>query len=622
MHRSWLSAKHDFPKFHTHLEGRNLASLKGCECCIHTSCELSTLGPSIQQLLEAHVIKVRVRHTWGQPLQAFEFIHLKLSEAQHLPLPLSPFPSSATCVSGAHSKVKLTNLLGKSQPLLRKKGITKESFPTSASPLPAPSPACEEAQKAMGRTPPDYDRGPSQARLTEREGRLPSQSLILGLRDRTQQTGTVVGVEKRSLEPSPSSVVAKNEPREERKGQAQASGHPCHRVAILEINLGSHSSRAEETREAVEAREASAWEAIREPCVLAPTINIHVRTSGSLGPRKSSSPPTKSAAQDQEQPYLKTKYASKFELRGKAEANNQPQGHATGVLLQDYATCMFLQDTHTNVPLAVDILASHRSLSSSQREHTSGDMTVPLVPYDLILNGHSSQRQQEPRIPKVKEPYKSQSKMFVPTGEREGNRRPNPGQQDEGLAGLRTPQASEMSHSPQVRGIGDTLGSKCFQLLSEKKEVFSENHFRKKKTHFPQYLNSNQKDKGPEHVLPKGQPASAIVQSCDPGRSPLVMDDRPVETQSIVTALGQLLVEQLWFRQGLHASDLNQNIKQFQAPVGGYSCYHRPLFSPENRKVISEMTYDYQATSKGHNYPNNSGWTRDQTASGPSHPGN
>lgn len=413
-------------------------------------------------------------------------------------------------------------------------------------------------------------------------------------------------------------MEAKNEPRKEQKGQA--SGLPCHRVATLKINLGSQSSRAEETREAVEPREASAWEAIWEPSVLAQTINIDVRTSGSLGPSKSSSPPTKSAAQDQEQPYLQTKIASKFELRGKAEANNQPQGHATDVFLQDYATgvllqdsdtCVFLQDTHTNIPLAADILASHGLLSSSQREHTSGDTTDPQVPYDLILNGHSSQRQQEPRTPKVKDPYKSQSKMFVPTGEREGNRRPNPGQQDEGLAGLRTPRASEMSHSPQVRGIGDTLGSKCFQLLPEKREGFSENHFRKKKTHFPQYFNPNQRDKGREDLLPKGQPASAIVQSCDPGKSPLVMDDRPVETQSIVTALGQLLVEQLGFRQGLHASDLNQNIKQFQASVGGYSCYHRPLFCPKNRKVISETTYDYQATSNGHNYPNKSGWTRD-----------
>lgn len=478
--------------------------------------------------------------------------------------------------------------------------------------------------------PPDCDHGPLQAHLTEREGRLPSQSLILGLMGRTQQIGTVVGVEKRSLEPSPSSIVAKNEPREKRR--SQASGHPCHRVAILKINLGSQSSWAEEAREAVEAKEASAWEATVGPSVPAQTIMDLSWRSGSLGPSKSSSPPTKSAAQDQEQPYLKTKIASKFELRGKAEANNQPQGcamgvffqdnhtdvvlqdYATGVLLQDSDTCVFLQDTHTNVPLAVDILASHRSLSSSQREHTSGDMTVPQVPCDLILNGHSSQRQQEPRIPKVKDPYKSQSKMFVSTGEREGNRRPNPGHQYEGLAGLRTPRASEMSHSPQVRGIGDTLGSKCFQLLPEKKEIFPENHFRKKKSHFPQYLNSNKKDKGLEDLLPKGQPASAIVQSSDPVKSPLVMDDRPVETQSIVTALGQLLVEQLGFRQGLHASDLHQNIKQFQAPVGGYSCYYRPLFCPEHTKVTSEVTNDHQVTSNGHNYPNKSGWTRDRNS--------
>ncbi|KAM5259862.1 LOW QUALITY PROTEIN: spermatogenesis-associated protein 31A6-like [Hipposideros larvatus] len=239
--QSWLSAKHNVPKCHTHMETRNLASLKGQEFCINTTCELSTLSPRIEQLLEAHIVRLHVKHRWGLSLQAFESIHLKISEAQHSPLPQSPFPSSDACVSGDHSKVKFTNVLGKpSKPLPSKKVITKESFPTLTSPVPAASPACEEIQKAMEGTRPDCDHGPSQAPLTEKNDKLPSQLLTLSLMGRTQQIGTVMGVEKRSLEPSPSSVVAKNEPRKERRGEA--SRHPCLRLATLDMNLGSQSS--------------------------------------------------------------------------------------------------------------------------------------------------------------------------------------------------------------------------------------------------------------------------------------------------------------------------------------------------------------------------------------------
>lgn len=52
-------------------------------------------------------------------------------------------------------------------------------------------------------------------------------------------------------QPVPSSEMVRNEPREENGGQA--SRDPCHRVTVMEVNLGSQSLRGEEAREAVEA---------------------------------------------------------------------------------------------------------------------------------------------------------------------------------------------------------------------------------------------------------------------------------------------------------------------------------------------------------------------------------
>ena len=95
-----------------------------------------------------------------------------------------------------------------------------------------------------------------------------------------------MGVKIRSLDPNPSSAVARNETWEGRG--AQASGDPYHSIVILAMNLGSQSSRAEEARESVEAEETSAWEVSVGPSVPAnlQTINTHLRRSGSPGPSK------------------------------------------------------------------------------------------------------------------------------------------------------------------------------------------------------------------------------------------------------------------------------------------------------------------------------------------------
>ena len=83
----------------------------------------------------------------------------------------------------------------------------------------------------------------------------------------------------------------------------------------------------------------------------------------------------------------------------------------------------------------------------------TGHSTVPRrkipasqVPCDPILSGQNHQGQQELWIPKLKDPFKSKHKMFVPTDGRENIRRPNPEELKEGLAELRASQVSEMSN--------------------------------------------------------------------------------------------------------------------------------------------------------------------------------
>nr|KAF6325751.1 SPATA31 subfamily E member 1 [Myotis myotis] len=567
----WLADNHSFPKGNTHMETRNLATSESREHYVNTSCELSFLSPSTRQMLEVHFLKFQVRCQCGLSLQAFEPTNLKLHEAQYLHLPQSPLPSSAACVPEVHSKAKFTTALGKPPQAFSEEVITKESgrLPTtSVNASKSSQGSFEKSQKSIEGTLSGSGHGLSEAPRIKKENRPSSQSLTPILRGKTQQNGTVMDVKKKSPKSNPSSTVARKEAKQE-KG-TQTPEDPCQRPAILEKKVSSHSSRAEESRKAEEPEMDPAWEVIVGPSVLGniQTTNTDMKRSGSPGPIQRSSPLANSVAQDLKDPCLTTKMASKFELQGKVESGSQLPGHAPGlllpdcysdVLLQDYTTGMLiqddvtnvlLQDPHTDVLLAADLLASHWALCGSQGEKNSGDMPAAQGPYKLIWSRQSSQGQQAPRISKVKAPGQSQRKMLVLTDQREDKRRPKPGQHREGLAERRTSPARGMSHPPQVRGKGETLGRKYLQRLPEEELVFVECNCTKKMRHSLQ-------DKGPKDPLQKGLPASAIGRSQEPVKSRPCVDTRPVEAQAIMTAVGQILVEKLACHQELHAQEFN-----------------------------------------------------------------
>uniref|UniRef100_A0A8C6AV31 Uncharacterized protein n=1 Tax=Monodon monoceros TaxID=40151 RepID=A0A8C6AV31_MONMO len=274
--------------------------------------------------------------------------------------------------------------------------------------------------------------------------------------------------------------------------------------------------------------------------------------------------------------------------------------------LQDFATNVLLRDHHTDVLLSSDILASHRSLSSSQREHASEDAPVfQVVPYDLNVSEQSSRGQQKFKTPQLQDPFKSQSEMSAPTEEWRDFKRPQPKEHEEMKSQREmlasSSQASGMSHASQVRERGESLGSKHPQLSPGKRQLSPESQKRMR-----QYVSHDKRGKGIEESLQKGKPASATAHQQKPIKGKPVVESRAIDPCAIARAVGQVLREKLGLHQGLCASKLNQHPEQPQAPAEGHSHHHRVLSSSEQRRVLKDTAYSHQASPKDHSYLNKS----------------
>nr|XP_020749148.1 spermatogenesis-associated protein 31E1-like [Odocoileus virginianus texanus] len=431
--RSWLAATQASSKTHLHKEIRNLASLKHWKPRINISHELSFLSPSIQQMLEAHIIRFRVRHRWDTSKQGSEPVNLKPSEAQPSPLATSTFSLSAIWQPGPQSKTNFSKFLGKPQPHQGKQMITKTSVPSLGSPLLAPITARWGIQRALGKSSPGDSCGPSEAPLTGQKGRPPHKMSAPNLRGRTWQSGTVLRARKSSLNPSLK--------REESWGWL--SKYPCHNALILDMGPKSQSSKAKQ-----KAKEDPAWEVFLGPTVPlnSQTSNMDLRRSHVPVTKKTLPPSTNSVGQYSEEPHFKTQVATKFEFGSKLESEKQLQGRATGGLQQPH-TAVLLRDYATGALLAAGISASHTPLSSSQMGYASGDTPASQVSYGLTASAQSTQKQQKFQKPKLKDPFKSQTEMFAPTEEWTDFQSFQPGEHEE----MKSIQRQQKHRKPKVR---------------------------------------------------------------------------------------------------------------------------------------------------------------------------
>ncbi|KAM7092050.1 LOW QUALITY PROTEIN: spermatogenesis-associated protein 31A1-like [Molossus nigricans] len=534
-------------------------------CTARSSKDAQKVGPLLRQgpgkapgELEAHLTKFSVRHRWGLPLKVLKAMNLlKVKKAAASPGLRLAFVPSSTCASGAYSVVKSDGSLGKPPLACPGERNTEESVPTLARPLPARSPVCEDTQSALGRTPSGDDHGSSTASLTRWEGRPPSQSLAL-----PRQSRTAEWVERGSLGPGPSSAMARNEPRG--KGRGGASQGPPHRVTVLDMNLGSQSSRAKEARETVEASSSPALHPELGTNVLAKSedMNAHLRSLEAAGTSESSLFPRMSVLHNPGKPCLNKEVLNEFKSKGKVQFKNQPQ------------------DCPTLMPLAAGNLASQVPQGHSQRVPTAPG-PASHVSCGLTGSRRSSLGKQEPRISHGQDTWKKQIKMIAPFYRGEECRRPNPGEHAEGPEKLGTSQATGMSPSAKAEGTGDAVGPK-------KNQGFPESVFRQRMRLFCQWI-SPHKELSSEDALQKYKPKPASAQSQGPGRCRSVMDSKIPEAQTVMAAVGQILEERMAVHHGLHSTKSKGHTQEPEAPV--YRCCRYP----EKGSLMSHSACSHQA---------------------------
>ncbi|XP_045408597.1 LOW QUALITY PROTEIN: spermatogenesis-associated protein 31E1-like [Lemur catta] len=613
------TASHATVRSDTLTKPENVASWRGWKCCVNTSQELFFLDPCTQQMLEAHITRFQVRHRWGSNLQSLEPLNLK---AQPPPFAYSSLPPWEVGEFGDNSIARFANFLGErpwkgpGEKVIKKKkvSLTLTGF------LSAPSPVGEEVQRDLTETQSGNNHGHSEAPLTGQEGRWPSEPLTCNFMSRMWQSTTVLGTGRGSPEPGPSPAMARHEPWEEK--ESVASGDPCSSTAMLELTVGSQSSGAKETMEPVKAEEEKtpAWEVTLGASVMADsqTANVNL-SSGSLGTSNISPLSRTSGTQDPGERHLKAQVVSKFEFKVQVEAENQLQGPATGVLLQDCAIGLCFRGRHTNMLPAEDMWPSQAPLSNSQvplsgsQDVPSRDVSASQGFCDPTWEGGSSQGQQEPRSPKVKALWKSQSNMLGPT-----DKRPKRGQQEQTAAGPRASQASGMRHLTQVRETGETHESKYSQFLGKKGQAPPESRSGKRISHGLQCLDPSKKGTWQEAPLQKGKPASAEAPS--PWPAPRRLSSGDPEVQAVITLVGQILVDKLGLRQGHGPSEFNYHKEDLQAPVDGQSCYPRDPYHPEQKKAMTHRASSHHATPMGHSRPVRNKWVRDRDSNWASRP--
>nr|XP_037854581.1 spermatogenesis-associated protein 31A6 isoform X1 [Chlorocebus sabaeus] len=391
--RSWLAVNQAFPVSNTYVKTSNLAPPKSGKACVNTAQVLPFLEPCTQQVLGAHIGRLWAKHRWSLPLRVLKPIQcFKLEKVSSLSLTQLAGPSSATCESGAGSKVEVATFL-REPPMasLRKQVLTKASdMPES---LLASSPACKQFQRAPPGIPSWNDHGPLKAPPAAQEGRWPSKPLTYSLTGSTQQSRS----------------------------------------------LGAQSSRAGETREAVAQP--------RVPLGTHMLANLQatsddVRGFEAPGTSKSSLLPKMSVSQDPRELCLMEEVISEFEPGMATKSETQPQVCAAVVLLPDGQASV--------LPLITENLAPQVPQGHLQ-SMPAGNMQASQELRDLMAARRSNLGHREPKNPNCQVSCKRQSPMFPPPHKSENSRKPNLERHEERLEGLRTPQPTPVRKTEDTR---------------------------------------------------------------------------------------------------------------------------------------------------------------------------
>ncbi|XP_005384760.2 PREDICTED: spermatogenesis-associated protein 31E1-like [Chinchilla lanigera] len=582
-----LTANHTLPKSNALSQPTKTRCSKSGEISVNASQEVAFPDPKTRILLEAHIMKYRLRHNWGPLFQNLEHRNSHIAQAQASPPTEPPLVSSASCDSRADFITKLAiseeeipeKVLGK------RETAQMLSLPLQ-SPLPATrSSAWKEVQRSGTGTPSDHNDGPSDIPPTAQEVGLPSAAC-------TQQSSTVLRIERGSPWPTPGLAMAKHDPGEG-TGMVAFRG-TCHSTPMLEIKLLSPLSVAKESRKLEVEERHPAWEVTIGASMMenSQNINISLRSFGSQDTSNHSSPSNQA-------PNVGRKVECQLDIKRHRERENWPQDVSSDNR----------QDCHAEGLLSTGTWPSQASLSRSQCTPHSHTPTSQF-PCDRSMNGESCRGQHEPSMSGFQDTEKS-NKMFGPTTQSKYYRKP--GKEEESFAGVRPPCDQELSPPAQVREI-DTPGTKSSPHLPEKGQASTESLINKNMKHFQQCPNTNKQRKGQEDSRQKPKPSSTPAQSRASVTNRVVRNLEETYAQMLLTVVGQILVKKLGLLHESAPSGANSHKAEPPGPVGRRACYHRLPSSPDKRTTVKDMACAHNNPS-AHSHPTKSMRVRDRDSS-------
>ncbi|KAM5329717.1 spermatogenesis-associated protein 31D1-like [Glossophaga mutica] len=507
-----LSVKSD-----NEIKQRSLPPSVNGDCCLSTCQELSFLEPGAQQMLEAHITKLRIGMLWGLPakvLESVQIFKLKNTSPHSSFNPHSSSKTNLTSTVNSKSEGIEKKLLRRDSKFLHRENMgTENSASVLNSPLSATSLVGKEGQGTLRQSPSDIKHG-----LIEEIQRIGDARQTL-----LPVTNSISG--KASHRHFPRANI---HPPELPARQAGAGHEPedknMNSSDRTEMQLGRKTEEKAEpasmsnmSREIVEAEELSAFQYKTSDSLTTnkPGISQRINMNETKG--------TTDLGSD-----LDPKSSDNDELKSKLEEreNGQTQGQRTD---------MFHETNKASLPGAQGVSSVDTGASQVLHVHL-GDRTV------------SVEKQQEPWVPEQALRL-CPDKNFPPALKKVSPTDYKSQELGGGDAELVRSQRGRRRLPTQV-ALEETVGSRSPRTLSQKRQSPPDSLFINKMKSFFQRLQPGLISKKHENPQVKGSPRSS-AQSRGPVRSRAAFMGM-TETQEAMSDIGKFPEESLGPR---HAGD-------------------------------------------------------------------
>ncbi|XP_034365661.1 spermatogenesis-associated protein 31E1-like [Arvicanthis niloticus] len=549
------------------LEPRKPAPRMDQQSYVNTAQELPFLDSKTQMKLESNITQLPMKCRKSPYLQGLESRDLIQSGAPASYLPQPVYPSSATCVSKAEHCPKTAVIPEKLHH--QDPGGTRLKIASATrlqNTLPAYS--SSEVQETQRTSSPAASHGPSEADEAATQNTLNTWANAYCLLARTQESRTIRGTGRGSLQPRATSRIVRQEPW--KSFENVASGHPFWRSTTVDPGVRTPPSVAKQTNRIVEVRKETPppWKETLGPSKIPGDQNININPRVFESARANVNPGHFQTCQlHSRDPPLKPQVISMADV--------------TSDKLPLTSTARLLADRQSTMHPATVIWPFQDSLPRYQ--NTSKEPKTSEGLHNVPMRKNHSQETQNLRVPKDKV-LGSSHKMFYPNEEKGDFMRFRAKSQGERLEGVQSSQGYDTSTQPKDTGIPE---SQSDMPGNEQDIVVS--LLRKIKRNL-QYLNLDTKNKEQWESIKNESPPPSTLQSQIKGKSTY---SKATEAQPLLNVVVQILANTL----GLEIKDLSKvqwhEVEQLLSQLGVSSHSSERVYDPKTSQQRKRMSCDY-----------------------------